>query len=127
MNSIVGIKPMKASEVVRIHLVLDGHEPHGMPFIHALEKTQMEPARLRELMEKYHFYFTQVGDSDRFIINRHNHDSGSLYAVVDSIERRTVKIAIAKFTPFFILGLFLASSTIGFMLSAIVNKHGGYF
>ncbi len=127
MNSIIGIKPMSAAEVVKIHLVLDGQEPHGLPFVLALEQTKMEPNRLRELLEKYHFYFTQVGDSDRFIINRHNHDNGSLYTVVDSIEKRTVKIAIAKFTPFFILGLVLASSTMGFMLSAIVNKHGGYF
>ena len=127
MNSIIGIKPMRSSEVVKIHLVLDGHEPQGLPFVQALEKTQMQPARMRELLEKYHFYFTQVGDSDRFIINRHNNDNGCLYSVIDGIEKRTVRIAIAKFTPFFILGLIIASSTIGFMLSAIVNKHGGYF
>ena len=117
MNSIIGIKPMCSSEVAKIHLALDGHEPHGTPFVEALKKTHIEQARLRDLLEKYHFYFTQVGDSDRFVINRHNYDNGCLYSVIDSIERRTVKIAIAKFTPFFILGLFLASSTISFMLS----------
>lgn len=127
MTTIIGIKPMKSSEAVKIHCALDGHEPRGMAFNEVKEITQMESGRLRELLEKYHLYFTPVGDSDRFIINRHYYDGGSLYTMIDSIERRNVQVAIAKFTPFFVLGLILCSSTIGFMLSAIVNRHGGYF
>ncbi|WJG10987.1 hypothetical protein [Aliiglaciecola sp. LCG003] len=127
MHSIVGLKPMKSSEVVKIHRALDGHEPGGVPYYEVLNKTEIEPIRLRNLLERYHYYFTQVGDSGRFIVNRHYYNNGNIDEVIDSIERRNVRVAIAKFTPFFILGLMLLSSTIGFMLSAIVNKHGGYF
>ncbi|GAA6186673.1 MULTISPECIES: hypothetical protein [Alteromonadaceae] len=127
MSTIIGIKPMKASEVVKIHQVLDGFEPNGVAFEDVLKQTKMDPVRLRELLDKYHFYFTEVGDSSRYIVNRYHYDESDLDEVIDSIERRNVRFAIAKFTPFFLIGLVLCSATIGFMLSAIVNKNGGYW
>lgn len=118
---------MKSSEVVKLYLILQGHPIRGLHFDTILEQSQMDPHRLRDLLEKYHFYFTQVGDTNYFIINQHNHDKGSLYAVVDSIEKRNIQATIAKLTPFFLVAFVLATATVGFMLSAIVNKHGGYF
>jgi hypothetical protein len=127
MSTIIGIKPMKSSEVVKIHRVLDGSEPFGIAFEDVLKQTKMDPVRLRDLLDKYHYYFTAVGTTGRYIINRHHYSNANIDEVIDSIERRNVRIAIAKFTPFFVIGLILLSSTIGFMLSAIVNKNGGYF
>lgn len=127
MSTIIGIKPMKSSEVVKIHRILDGYEPRGVPYEDVLVETRIDPVRLRDLLDKYHFYFTQVGDTGRYIINRQHYKRGNLDEVIDSIERRNIRFAIAKFTPIFLIGLVLASSTIGFMLSAIVNKHGGYW
>ncbi|WP_343860026.1 hypothetical protein [Aliiglaciecola litoralis] len=127
MSTIIGIKPMKSSEVVKIHRVLDGYEPFGVAFEDVQAQTKMDPDRLRDLLDKYHFYFTPISTTGRYIINRHHYQNGNIDEVVDSIERRNVRFAIAKFTPFFVVGLILLSSTIGFMLSAIVNKNGGYF
>ncbi|TRY32539.1 hypothetical protein [Aliiglaciecola sp. M165] len=127
MQSIIGLKPMKSSEVVKIHLALDGYEPIGRHFEEVLEVTQLDRQRLRDLLDKYHFYFTRVGDTGRYILNRHHYERSDMVEVIDSIERRNVRFAVAKFTPVFIVGLIICSSTIGFMLSAIVNKNGGYF
>lgn len=127
MQSIIGLKPMKSSEVVKIHLALNGHEPFGLHFEDILDATELPRERLESLLDRYHFYFTRVGESGRYILNRHHYDNARLDSVVNSIERRNVKFAIAKFTPLFLIGLVLCSSTIGFILSAIVNKHGGYF
>lgn len=127
MQSIIGLKPMKSSEVVKIHLALDGYEPFGRHFEEVLDVTELERGRLRDLLDKYHFYFTRVGDTGRYILNRHHYEQSNFAEVIDSIERRNVRFAVAKFTPVFIVGLIICSSTIGFMLSAIVNKHGGYF
>ncbi len=127
MHTITGVKPMRTSEVIKIHHALDGYEPRGKAFDLVLEETQIDPARLRELLDKYHFYFTPVGDSGRYIVNRQHYNKGSLYTVVDSIERRNINYALAKFTPLFFIGLIFCSATVGFMLSAIVNRHGGYF
>ncbi|MDC0602597.1 hypothetical protein OAP14_06150 [Aliiglaciecola sp.] len=127
MSTIIGIKPMKSSELVKIYRVLDGYEPRGVAYEDVLVDTLMDPERLRDLLDKYHFYFTQVGDSGRYIINRQHYKRGNIYEVIDSIERRNIRFAIAKFTPIFLIGLVIASSTLGFILSAVVNKHGGYW
>ncbi len=127
MQPMIGLKPMKTSEAVKIHLALNGHEPFGRPFQQVLETTQMEPRRLRDLLETYHFYFTPVGQSDRFIINRLHHDQGSLFTIIDAVERRNVRFALAKFTPVFFIAVILGSATLGFLLSAIVNQRSLYF